>query len=500
MRLSHTAKPASNELESGDQIDTETKIAMLASLVDPSSFSTDQYLQALARSQGDVASAAERLLLPQSTTILGKRKAGSTLKGWLGQPSGATVDKARKKRTAAVDSTAVNSPAKTSITSPKPERLDNASLNAFSLLKQAAASKPTSAQPKAQPQGPIYLSSQASIDAQSLPLSIFSQPLPPSLASALYLVMMEESEQWDVNRFYIAGRAMKSPHTTGFYAKREGGYGNGRYFYSGMEQGPAKIYPPILEEAASLVEDIVNKHLEGRRRYPLEWAGKWKANVCGANRYDGAKSSVGWHADQLTYLGPYTTIASLSLGTTRSFRLREARVFDQAFAVNDKPPRTCELTLTHNSLCLMNAGCQERFKHTVPTQKAIDIYRPRFDIDRNPIAEHKQSTSTSRINITFRFYREDFHPQPGTGPLGPREGTPVCKCGVPTVLRADQKAKARSRQATKAAREPKHNVIDDDMIFFWQCQSHTQSGEMDGCGFFRILDMQKEGRGPCVVD
>ena len=68
-----------------------------------------------------------------------------------------------------------------------------------------------------------------------------------------------------------------------------------------------------------------------RKRYPLEWAGEsiedrdapaepvlWRANVAAANCYEGAKESVGPHSDQLTYLGPYPTIASLSLGTHSS--------------------------------------------------------------------------------------------------------------------------------------------------------------------------------------
>jgi hypothetical protein len=44
------------------------------------------------------------------------------------------------------------------------------------------------------------------------------------------------------------------------------------------------------------------------------------------------------------------------------------------------------------------------------------------------------------------------------------------------------------------------DVIDDDMAFFWQCQSPGQTGDMKGCGFFKVLDMVAEGRGPCVGD
>jgi len=76
-----------------------------------------------------------------------------------------------------------------------------------------------------------------------------------------------------------------------------------------------------------------------------------------------AHPSVGWHADQLTYLGPYTTIASLSLGTRRGFRLRQTDAVDVP-ASRSKPTRTYEIELGHNSLVTMNAGCQERFKHT----------------------------------------------------------------------------------------------------------------------------------------
>ena len=85
--------------------------------------------------------------------------------------------------------------------------------------------------------------------------------------------------------------------------------------------------------------------------------------------------SVGWHADQLTCelrclsrkltpdLGPYCTIASLSLGTPRAFRLRPTAAVDEAYAATT-PVRTYEVTLGHNTLCLMTPGCQERYKHT----------------------------------------------------------------------------------------------------------------------------------------
>jgi len=129
-----------------------------------------------------------------------------------------------------------------------------------------------------------------------------------------------------------------------------------------------------MEEACEIIERIVNSEMRKRKRYPLEWAGTgtegqiWRANVAASNCYEGGKESVGFHSDQMTYLGPYPTIASLSLGLCRSFqkktrdifilsemigtrrvfRLREVIPFDEASA---RSSRTLNIPLPHNSVC-----------------------------------------------------------------------------------------------------------------------------------------------------
>jgi alkylated DNA repair dioxygenase AlkB len=77
-----------------------------------------------------------------------------------------------------------------------------------------------------------------------------------------------------------------------------------------------------MEEACNIIEGIVNEQINQNKRFPLEWGGDagagagpaWRANVAASNCYEGSKESVGYHSDQMTYLGPYPTIASLSLG------------------------------------------------------------------------------------------------------------------------------------------------------------------------------------------
>lgn len=78
-----------------------------------------------------------------------------------------------------------------------------------------------------------------------------------------------------------------------------------------------------MEDACSIIENVVNEEMRTRERLPLEWAGVpssksdepiWRANFAASNLYEGAKEGVGFHSDRLTTLGPYPTIASLSLG------------------------------------------------------------------------------------------------------------------------------------------------------------------------------------------
>lgn len=128
-----------------------------------------------------------------------------------------------------------------------------------------------------------------------------------------------------------------------------------------------------MEKACKYAENIVNEEMRQRERLPFEWKGPpgadgqlWHANVAASNCYEGARESVGFHSDQLTYLGPYPTIASLSLGestfssnaefeddvfickgTTRIFRLREVIPSDD---IGGRGARTFNIPLPHNSV------------------------------------------------------------------------------------------------------------------------------------------------------
>jgi alkylated DNA repair dioxygenase AlkB len=88
---------------------------------------------------------------------------------------------------------------------------------------------------------------------------------------------------------------------------------------------------------------------------------------------------MGWHSDDEPVLGPNPSIASLSLGATRRFKLRHKSAADIA-------PLTLEL---HNgSLLLMAGPTQHHWQHSVP--RSARINQP-------------------RINLTFRHILSTTH-------------------------------------------------------------------------------------------
>lgn len=135
----------------------------------------------------------------------------------------------------------------------------------------------------------------------------------------------------------------------------------------------------------------------------------------------------------------------------------------------------------------MHASCQETFKHCVPPQRVIDPYRPLLPPPGTPSDEPIPSFNT-RINITFRFYRPDFHPST----------TPKCKCGVPCILRPDMKNRYtlptdEADEGTKEGTERTNKGVATK--YWWTCYAGAQN-DGKGCNFWKVMDVKAEGRGP----
>lgn len=99
---------------------------------------------------------------------------------------------------------------------------------------------------------------------------------------------------------------------------------------------------------------------------------QWQPSYVLANLYKDGQQSVGSHADRLSTLGPLPTIASLSLGAGRVFRLHptNASVAAAAAAGGGGSSRAAavssiDIQLPHNSLLIMWPPTQEQWKHEV---------------------------------------------------------------------------------------------------------------------------------------
>ncbi|RPA77069.1 hypothetical protein BJ508DRAFT_417284 [Ascobolus immersus RN42] len=337
--------------------------------------------------------------------------------------------------------------------------------------------------------------------ASLTPATLLPSFLPAQDAEDLLRELLDEAKTFDnPGKFRLFERTVSSPHTFCLFVrdaqeKQRAESENGGWFYRGGRAPEVRPYTATMNRVLQTLEDTVNREIhkywcrkenvdhENPEECLLEVPGvspeRWIANAAFINCYDGPNQSVGYHTDQLTYLGPMTTIASLSLGVTREFRVKRLgghtkeefrnRRMDCRERVTDEPESVdvgesikdaednggdgpIGIHLPHNSLLIMHGGMQEGWKHSV---------HPSSSSDHHPISENK------RINITFRHYRRSLAP----------ELTPRCKCGMPTVLRC-----IMSREKANCGR------------YWWSCQkgSHAESTD-DGCGFFLWSNFDNNG-------
>lgn len=68
-----------------------------------------------------------------------------------------------------------------------------------------------------------------------------------------------------------------------------------------------------------------------------------------------------------------------------------------------------------------------------------------------------------------------------------------------SLLGADQKGKVRANMRKETSCDSVKSADPaDEIIFFYRCQSSSATGDVKGCGFFQLLDCEKEGKGPLI--
>ncbi|RPB27927.1 hypothetical protein L211DRAFT_891319 [Terfezia boudieri ATCC MYA-4762] len=447
-KLSLPPPPATDGGESDDDLDTDTKLGILSSLF--SLVEHEVLLEVLITAEGSLETAQK---------ILGgggaMEAAPQNSKRGIASSSGAQASLSSYLPAATSSSSTIN----TSNTSNTNNTNNN---NGISSLM-----------PRPQKGKPLLLFKPEHVAALT-PCTLITGFLQGEVANELLLELVREAQGFVKKgsrevRFVLWGKEVWSRHTSALYVRGEGVEGEGGgyveegedvwYTYSGMKEQKKRVFTERMERVTELVEEKVREVISERISppIPLEMGRKkyesphpWKTNAAIVNCYDGGAESVGWHADQVTYLGPMTTIASVSLGVGREFGLKRQS------AAEGEEDGVVKVWLPHNSLLIMEAGTQEEWKHC--------IY-PAPSVSTHPLSGSK------RINITYRYYRPSLAPK----------YLPRCKCEpepLPGVLRA-----VMDKRSGNYGR------------YFWSCQGAYQGrGESgEGCGWFEWAEWDAEG-------
>lgn len=160
--------------------------------------------------------------------------------------------------------------------------------------------------------------------------------LPLAEAQSL-LAELTDSLAWRHDAIQLFGRSVLQPRLTAWH-----GDPGASYQYSGLHLEPQPWTPALLG---------LRQRVEAAAGAPF--------NSVLLNLYRTGQDSMGWHADDEPELGPAPVIASLTLGATRTFRLKPRDPLRT-------PHAPLSLPLTSGSLLLMRGSTQQQWLHALP--------------------------------------------------------------------------------------------------------------------------------------
>ena len=151
--------------------------------------------------------------------------------------------------------------------------------------------------------------------------------------------------QWQNESIRMYGKLIPVPRLVCWYGDE-----GANYAYSGIDHAPLP-WNPVLKEIRNKIETATQLHFN---------------SVLG-NLYRDERDSMGWHADKEKELGINPSIASVSLGESRSFKLRHNRTKE-----------ITSINLPHGSLLLMTGALQHHWQHSLP--KCREPKSPRINL------------------------------------------------------------------------------------------------------------------------
>lgn len=169
--------------------------------------------------------------------------------------------------------------------------------------------------------------------------------LSPRESQAVFSQLRSETP-WEQKEIKMHGQLIKIPRLTAWY-------GPANYTYSGIKN---KSHP--WTQCLREIKEAIEAHT---------WL---EFSSCLVNLYRDGRDSISWHSDDEPELGPDPIIASLSLGATRKFQIKEKAT-----------GKVTSHELKAGDLVIMGPGFQTTHVHQIPkTTKKVG----------------------ERINLTFR--------------------------------------------------------------------------------------------------
>ena len=169
-----------------------------------------------------------------------------------------------------------------------------------------------------------------------------------------YFNLLQNNISWKQEEVRFYGKTYPVPRKTAWY-----GYEGFNYSYSGITCFP-EVWTKELLEIKSQIEQFI----------PEEDFTSVLLNL-----YSNGNDKMGWHADNEKELGINPTIASVSLGETRRFDIKNKNNSELQY----------KFELTSGSLLIMRGALQHHWIHQIPAQKKV---------------------KNARINLTFRTIKK----------------------------------------------------------------------------------------------
>ena len=157
---------------------------------------------------------------------------------------------------------------------------------------------------------------------------------------------LRDQINWRKDIIRIFGKEIPIPRFHAWYADNE----DLHYQYSNIKMAPS-IWTKQLLSIKKITEKITSTQF----------------NSALINLYENGADYAAWHSDDEKELGKYPTIASISLGATRSFHLRDKNTGE-----------TYKTDLPHGSILLMSGETQRHYKHQLA--KTAKKVGPRINI------------------------------------------------------------------------------------------------------------------------